>query len=403
MAFLSFAVDFSLLRDYFNGCMDKNKKIALVITRMIPGGAAAVVRDIILLSDSHYSFVLYTGAEDINEEWLAPLRDKAKIVVLESMVRRISPLKDILSLWTLVCEFRRNKFDLVHTHTSKGGVIGRLAGFFAAVPQIIHSTHGSIYADNANIHAVSNSLIYKKILLWTEKIAGLLSDKITVLSNQEKELSVKIGLAKSEKLLVIPNGINTDVFRKKEVDREYARKSLDMEEGGFYIITVGRLSTEKGHKILIEAFRKVLKEKTESRIFLGIVGDGPLKNEIEKANEDIIANGKLILYGYSSDIRKYLFAGDLFVLPSLYEGFGIALLEAMAAGLPVVASNVGGIPELLGDEFDGFLFPPGDSEELSRLIMKISAREKDINEKNSTRAKLFNINEIIKKYYDIYG
>ncbi len=384
--------------------MQKNKKVALLITRMLPGGAATVVRDIILRSDSGFSFSLYCGAEDLNELCVEDLKKKAVVLKIDSMVRRISPYNDFLAFFSLLREFRKHKFDVLHTHTSKAGFIGRMAGWLAGIPVIIHSTHGSIYAENANIPGVSKVSFIRNLLLMAERFVGLFSNRITVLSNAEKELSIKLGIAVAEKICVIHNGIDTCKFKKTEEDRRIARKNLALSDSDFYIVSVGRLSVEKGHKILIGVFRRILSENPDRKILLGIAGDGPLKEEIERDNKDIVKDGKLFLYGYSSDVRRYLFAADLFVLPSLYEGFGIALLEAMAAGITIMAGNVGGIPELVGDDIDGFLYPPMDTEKLYELIRENIGRERDMekSQANVLRADFFNVNAMVEKYYEMY-
>jgi len=138
---------------------------------------------------------------------------------------------------------------------------------------------------------------------------------------------------------------------------------------------------------------------------LGIVGEGSSKNEIQNENKDLIESGKLILYGKDMDIKKYLSAADIFVLPSLYEGFGIAILEAMAASLPIIASNVGGIPDLVENNVNGYLVEPGNSTKLYECINKLAVSS-DIRNRmgreNIIKAELFTLEKMQKKFYELY-
>jgi glycosyltransferase involved in cell wall biosynthesis len=384
------------------------KNIAIVITRMIEGGAANIVRQIIKGGRGRFEFTLYTGTEDLPEGGLKDIENDADIIKISSMRRQVSPHNDFRSFLFLCREFRRKKFDVVHTHTSKAGVIGRLAARCGGIENIIHSTHGTIYSQDGKIHGVPNLNFYKRILLGADRFAGRKADFLTVLSRNEYDISAELSLSPPEKILVIPNGIDLNVFSYEAIatSRNASRRELGIKDEECLILNIGRLASEKGHSVLIEAFRRLGDGAGMSqKIRLGIVGDGPLKESLEKANDDLIRSGKLVFYGYDKDVRKYLSSSDIFTLPSFYEGFGIAVLEAMASGVPVIASNVGGIPEIIEDGVQGFLFERGDSEklagELQKLIKSPELRKK-MGDNGVLRSKMFGTDAMLKKYYELY-
>ncbi len=387
--------------------MKKKNKLALVITRMIPGGAAYVVRDIISRLSGRFDITLYCGKEDIGSDLVESLKSHAEIVIIESLLRRISPFRDLKVLLRLFKEFRRKRFDIVHTHTSKAGVLGRIAAHLAGIPRIIHSTHGSIYEENAQIPGVKEKSLKQRIMLTCDKFAGRFSDFVIVLSEKERESSIRLALAPPDKILAIPNGIDLKRFDRTKEGRAEARNKRGIADGVYFILTVGRISEEKGQAELAQAFKSSIAKIPDKKIFCGIVGDGPKRKSIEQSCEDMIGQNLLKFYGFSKDVREYLYAADAFVLPSKYEGFGIALLEALACGLPVIASDAGGIPELVGDDFDGSIYSSGDMESLSSMIAGIARANSKaswfFSEKNRKRAGDFDLDAIMKRYEDIYG
>jgi len=430
------------------------KRIAIIITRMIPGGASNVVRQIIeggrrvnkkLLSDedlttqNNYEFILFTGTEAIDEDLIGEMSEYCTVIKIPDLVRNISPLKDYMAYRHLICELRKNNFDIVHTHTSKAGFIGRLAAAKAQVPVIIHSPHGTIYTAGSNIEGVPQFSLGKKLLQMAERFVGNMTTIMTTLSQNEKDICIKLKLSKKENTVVIPNGINCAYFALSDQDKIKFTKEFSIDKKNIVIISIGRLSSEKGHSVLIDAFEKVnkrllsepvegktqrAKEKypTPENLKLILLGDGPEKPnliqqvvdlnldysnraKIENIQSKNLFNHKITFLGHCHDIRKYLAIADIAVIPSFYEGFGIAVIEAMAAGLPVIASDVGGIPEIITDGENGILFPVGNSTELAEKtfdIMSNPEKAKNISEAAQKRAEYFSEKSILQRYFNLY-
>ena len=390
------------------------KKVALIITRMIPGGASKVIRQIIEAAAGKYDLTLISGQEDLDDKVIKELPSKCKVVLVPSLVRNISPFKDFRAYREILCEIRKSEFDVIHTHTSKAGFIGRLAAGKAGVPVIIHSPHGSIYTEGSNIEGVPSLSWGKKLLQSLEKYAGKMTSWLTTLSEHEKEICIKLGLSTEKNTVVIHNGIECSDFYVSEEERKKARKLFQMENSDIVLLSIGRLSPEKGHAVLIDAFAKVMKRKpedrsqktVEGRLSLIIVGDGPEKGCLEKQVKTLMVEDLVTFAGHCDDVRKYLAAADIFLLPSLYEGFGIAVVEAMAARLPLIATSVGGVPEIISDGEEGLLVPSSDSEALSENIkLLVDSPEKRFSMGNAgkERAGDFTTEKMINKYFALYG
>ena len=403
------------------------KNIALIITRMISGGASTVARQIIegaaLREKGKYKFTLFTGIEDLNENLIDELSEYCTIIKIPYLIRNISPLKDYKAYRSLICELRKEDFDVVHTHTSKAGFIGRLAAAKAQIPIIIHSPHGTIYHSNSNIEGVPESSFGQKILQTAERFAGGKTTYLTTLSQNEKEICVKLGLSEDENTVIVPNGINCKHFALSDVEKRNARNELEILDDAAVLLSVGRLSPEKGHVILIDAFAEAVQKTADcekiSSMKLILLGDGTerdalvqqckklglqtdasIENEIFKTVEPVV-----LFAGHCCDIRRYLAVADAVIIPSLYEGFGIAVIEAMAASLPVIASDVGGIPEIITDNQNGILVEAGNSEKLAESITELLTDPKKM--RNLAKAALlrsydFSEENMLDNYFKLY-
>jgi len=383
------------------------KTIGIVITRLIPGGATQIVKQIISYGKDKYKFILFTGKEDFSEFEHSQINDYCSLVIIPKLVRNISLLKDFAAYNNLIKEFKVVKPDIVHTHTSKAGILGRMAAKKAGISNIIHSPHGCIYLSESNIDGVPAFSPALKILQFAERMAGKSTSFLTVLSEHEKQINTNLNLFNKNEIVVIPNGIELSKFYVSHLERTNARKDLQIEKT-INIISVGRLSPEKGHVLIFNAFENICSNYKDINCKILIVGDGPEMDHLKiKAKElEELFHIKTLFLGHKTDIKKYLAAGDIFVLPSFYEGFGLAAIEAMSTGLPVIASNVGGLPEVIDNEKNGLLFKSGDFEDLAnKLLILINSkptREK-LSEQAFQKSKNFNIDIMLNKYYKLYN
>lgn len=370
---------------------------------MVKGGASHIVRSIIHGGKDQFEFTLFAGPQNISDNELDDLKPDCKIKLIPSLGREINPFNDLMAYLHLKREFIANKFDVVHTHTSKAGFLGRFAASKAGIPRIIHTPHGTIYSADSRIKGVPALSIGKYPFLVAERIAGRRQNFLTVLSRSERDISIGLKLSTIEDTVIVPNGIDLAKFNLDNAFRSQSRKTLCLSESDILIFNAGRLSHEKGHSVLISSFRQAY--STNKSLKLGIAGDGPLMQELAGANRDLINSGVFKLYGHTDDICLYLSAADIFVMPSFYEGFGLSLLEAMASGLPAIASDVGGIPEIVENEKDGFLVNPGDAAAIASRILELSsssdARSK-IGSCGKTKSQGYSVQEMLRKYFALY-
>lgn len=382
-------------------------RMAFFVTRLIHGGAQKMMLDLIRATRHEYDVTLIIGKTPKNEpNLLDKIPEEVRLVRFDSVVREINPFSDLKSLALLYRFFRKEKFDLIHLHTSKAGVLGALAGSLAGIPNIIYTPHGHIFHKKAEIPGVSElSPLKLKILYILRILAYSRCHRLVALSEIDKREQVDLKLAPPSKFVVIMNGIDVDFFQQCDMeDEKVFREKYGLGKDEVIIGSIGRLSKEKGHDKLVKAFA-ALREKVSNAKLL-IVGDGEERDNLELlacqkgCRQDVVFTGNL------SSPRTALCCMTLFALPSLYESQGMAAMEAMSAGVPVVASNVGGIPGIIENQIDGLLVPPDDPEALADALAKlVENRElrRRIAEAALNRAKHeFTLSRMIDDYLKLY-
>jgi len=342
------------------------KKVLFVITRLAAGGAPLMTLAMLeSLRKNGYDVELVTGLAGKDEKDLLPgiQNGEYAITVIPELVRNIAPIKDYIALRKLRKLMREKKFDVVHTHTTKAGILGRLAAKQAKVAHVIHSPHGHIF------HSYFNPVLIK-LYVWLERVASRWSQKTITLTEKEKREYLALGIGTPDEYQCIYNGIETDKYFNQDFDREALRKRMNIPVASIILVTVGRLVPVKGCRYLLEAVASIKRQGFDDMHCL-IIGDGVLKEELENKTRELEISSQVNFLGHQEDIMPYLMISDVFVLPSLNEGFGLVIVEAMAAGLPVVATRVGGVPEIIMDGESGKLVAPGDSEDLAKGILAL--------------------------------
>ena len=271
-------------------------------------------------------------------------------------------LTDLTALKRLVSLFSINRVDISHCHGSKAGLVGRLAARWACVPAVVMTVHNSI---------LHHHLPPWKKMLYAEcegYLAGYTHRIITVSDALGREI-ISLERISPEKVVTIYNGISPDKFRLG-ADRQYLQETFGIPaSAGVVVGTVARLAPQKGVINFIRAAAG-LSELSEGLAFL-VVGGGPLRAELERQSEALNLTGRLFFVGERQDVMKIMPCLDVFVLASLTEGLPLAVLEAMACRCPVVASGVGGIPEIIADGVTGILVKPGDVTALASAIGRL--------------------------------
>lgn len=295
-----------------------------------------------------------------------PLADEAvmqgiKFHPIRHFVQRVSPYNDIAALGELVSLMRKNKYDIVHSHNSKAGFIGRLAAKITRVPVIVHTIHGFAFHDQEKPPR-------RALFILLEKFAAPMADKLIVISNPLREWGLSLGIGKPEQYITIYSGIELDKFRTN-IDVIKKKAEFGIGPGDKVVGVVSKLWEGKGHKCILQAAGEVVK-KVHNVKFL-FVGEGYLKDELENLADELGLKDKVIFTGFRTDIPEITACFDIALLVSLFEGLGRVLLEAMAMGKAVIASRVGGIIDVVDDGKTGILIPPGDKEALAQAMVRL--------------------------------
>jgi len=382
-------------------------KILHIITRLDMGGSAQNTLLTCLRLSRKYETVLISGLSqesqmtDAESEAVDRQIDEARvnglrIIQIPSLVRRISPLNDFRALCDLVRIINAEKPDLVHTHTSKAGILGRMAAAIARVPLIVHTPHGHVFYGHFGP-------IFSRVFLWVERLFGALTDRIVVLTDGEGRDYTDRKVYAAEKLVRIHSGVDIEKFKHFPVSVIEKKRSLGLAPTGMVVGFIGWLLPIKGPLYLLKAMEDVWRDFED--IDLVFIGKGDLDVDLRTAALKTGANGRVNFLGWRNDVDEIMPLFDIFVLPSLNEGMGRVLVEAMAAGKPIVASNVGGIPDLVQHGHNGLLVPPGDEKSLAISIKQLISnpqKAKLMGQRGRERCRQFSLESMVDKIDNLY-
>jgi glycosyltransferase involved in cell wall biosynthesis len=352
------------------------KRVIHVITRLDYGGSAQNTMLTVLGHDRtrYEPFVVSghpgdwdaQGGQAATEENCRRL-EKAGIrwMLLPSLSREVHPIKDAQVLWQLIRLFLQERPTLVHTHTSKAGVLGRIAAGVTQVPVIIHTPHGHVFYGH---FGPFRSWLFLQI----ERVLSVFTDRMIALTEAERQDHLDRNVGTADRFAVVPSGIDRERFIQARVQGKQQPDWFGCPPEALVVGSVGWLTDIKGHEYLIEAV-SMLKSDFPA-LHLVIVGSGDRREGLVRQAESIGLRGRVHFLGHREDIEACLAGMDLFVLPSMNEGMGRALIEAMAVGLPVIASGVGGIPAVIDHEHTGLLVPPGDAGALAQAMRRMLDR-----------------------------
>lgn len=347
--------------------MTKKIKILRIIARLNVGGPA--IHAMLLteaLNDGQFKSILVTGEVDNSEKDMGYLARERGInpVVIPELGRNINPIKDLIALWKIYRLIRREKPDVVHTHTAKAGALGRIAAIFAGVPIKIHTFHGNIFQGYFN-------KLYVKLFILIEKVLAYFTTYIVVVSEQQKkDIGQRYKIAPLDKIKVIRLGLELEKFACVQPDQAGGlRKRLNIDNNTTVIGIVGRLVPVKNHEMLLDAIKQLhghLNRKFDIKCL--IIGDGEKRETLEKYAKTLSLNGDVLFCGWQKDMENIYTNLDIVALTSFNEGTPVTLIEALAAGKPVVATNVGGVSEVVENGVNGYLVSAKDAEKFSECL-----------------------------------
>lgn len=325
-----------------------------IITSLGVGGAENHLLDLVcgLADDGYDVTVMYlTDKDPYADEDVTSEMVEAGVSVEQIGIRNnIDPI----GFGRVLLHILQNGYDIVHTHQIHGDIYGSVAATLGGVQRIVSTKH--------NDPPFLTEQPYKTLHNMTVR----LTDRIVTISENVREFTLEHTTASPDKVRTVHYGLDPQPFDQvSEEEVNSVRSDLaDAEEP--LVGTVARLVEQKDLGTLLRAIDKV--SETHPNVRLAIVGEGPKREELESLASDLGIDDRVTFTGYRSDIPALMQAFDVFALPSRWEGFGLVFLEAMAAGTPVVASEVSAVPEIVVDAETGYLVPPGESDEFAEYI-----------------------------------
>ena len=342
------------------------KKILYLVTQAEMGGAQKYVLE--LASEFQNKGCKTLVASEKNELFKEKLfKNGINFIVLKNIQRNINLFSDIKSFFEIYNLLKKEKPDILHANSSKMGIFGAFAGKLAKTPKIIFTAHGWVFNEDL-------PLLKKYFYIFLSRLSALFEDEIICVSNFDKKTALKYKVGSEKKLHIINNGIDpkkTIFFSKEET-----LKKLKLPKDKKIIGTIGNLYKNKGTKYFIEAAKNLLEERKD--LFFIIIGDGLEKENLKMQIEKLKIKNNIKIIKIETEAYKYLKAFDIFVLPSQKEGFPYTLLEAGLAEIPIVATSVGGIPDLINDENGVLILPKSPIQIKNAILSLLQSKKKQI-------------------------
>jgi len=341
-------------------------KVAHIIARMIIGGADEnTLFTMEGLDKNKYEVDLITG-EEFDKDILNKVKNHPfDIIQIKGLKWKLNFLYDPIVFLKLIKLLKKKRYDIVHTHTTKAGILGRIAAYISGVPVIVHGLHGSTFQ-------AFNSGLLNWLLFLFERLTGGFTDAYVSVSKVLSETYIEKGIGKKDNYYTVYSGMELTKFYQARDKINYKEKyeELGINTGDFLIGNVARLETRKGHKFLIDAFKNVVEKQKDGHVKLLIIGEGNKRENLESYVRELNLGEKVIFTGYREDVEELMALMDIFVLTSLREGLPRVLVQAAAVGMPSVAFNVDGVPEIIKDNYNGFLVEVKNVEQLENRILK---------------------------------
>lgn len=338
-------------------------RLLTIITKLELGGAQQVVLNTLAkLPPTRFKKYLLSGSGGYLDEKAKSL-EHVQVQLWPALKHPISPFWDVMVFFRLVRFMRRERIQIVHTHSSKAGIIGRLAAAWAGVPAIYHTVHGWPF------HAYQSRWL-RAVYIWLERLAARFTTKIIAVSNPtaSKGLSCRIGQA--AQYTVIYPGSDLKEFRPGKLRmRQEPRKEFDFPKEALVVGMVACLKPQKAPLDFVLAAKRVLETLPQSRFL--IIGDGPMRAEVQKKILDLQLADKIKLAGWREDVPRLMRGFDLLALSSLWEGLPCVFAQAFASLVPVVATNVEGAREIILSGKTGVLVPPAEPTTLACAIIDL--------------------------------
>ena len=344
-------------------------RVLRVIARLNMGGPALHVAYLTAgLADRGYETTLVAGELSRGEESMAFVAERlgVPVVTVSELGREISPLRDAIATARLARLIRAQRPHILHTHTAKAGALGRVAALLAgpgARPLVVHTFHGHVLR---GYFGPLRGRVFKLV----ETLLARSTDALVAVSPQVRDDLVALGVAPREKFAVVRLGIEL-AARVDGADRDAARRLLGVPPERFVVGWIGRMTGVKRTGDVLLALRELRARGVDATLCM--VGDGPDRAAVEEQAYRLGISRHCLYLGYQENVAGWYAALDALVLPSANEGTPVSAIEALATGRPVVATRVGGVPDVVREGEDGFLVEVGDVDGLAERLARLAA------------------------------
>jgi glycosyltransferase involved in cell wall biosynthesis len=343
----------------------KRVRILRIIARLNIGGPA--LHTTLLterLDPRRYEARLIAGTEGPGEGNYLALHGAVpeRVTVLPALGRQVKGVSDLVALYQLVGVMRRMRPHVVHTHTAKAGTLGRLAARLARVPVVVHTYHGHV------LHGYFSPRTTRMFLAFERSLARWTDCLLAVSHTVRREL-LAMGVGSPERFRVIPLGLDLDRYAGADAARGSLRSELGLAPDVPVVTIVARLVPIKAHEVFLRAARRV-RDALPTSQFL-VVGDGERRRPLEALATELGLDANVRFLGWRRDLERVYADAWVVALTSRNEGSPVSLIEAMAAGRPVIATRVGGVPDLIAQDVTGCLVPPDDPEALAVALVAL--------------------------------
>lgn len=346
-------------------------RVALVVTRFIAGAGGVAMRGALALDPDRFETTILTANQGSLIEDAAA--SGFRVLPLRHMRPEIAPRADVAALREVAAHLEAGGFDVVHTHSAKAGLIGRVAARWNRVPAIIHTFHGFPF------HPYQSAL-RRRGYVAIERGLGRITDRFMAVGAAVAAEAVRLDIAPAEKIRTIGSAIDR-VPQASPASRAEARRTLGIAPSARVVGTVGRLDFQKAPDDMVRAVKRL-----GSDVHFVWIGGGPLHDSVARAVASSGLGDRFHVLGERHDVAALLPAFDVFAMASLYEGLPCSIVEAMTCGIPVVATAVNAVPEVVVPGRTGLLVPPARPDQLARAIQHLLDRP-DLGSRMATAAR----------------
>lgn len=372
-------------------------RVVNVLARLNVGGPAIHVSLLTQrMAPPDYESFLVTGTVGGAEgdmTWYATERGVTPIII-PTLGRELHPIRDIATLWKLYRLLRQLKPDVVATHTAKAGFVGRVAAWLAGAPVIVHTYHGHVF------HGYF-SPAKTRLFLLLERFAARLSDAIIALTPGQRDDLVNVyHIAPASKFIVMGYGLDLSAFAAAQRHSGTFRRAWGVAGDAPLITIVGRLAPVKNHALFLQAAVKLREILPAARF--AIVGDGELRTELEAQVDALGLRHAVFFTGWQKDVTPVYADSDVLVISSVNEGTPFTVIEAMAAGCPVVSTAVGGVPDFLNYGELGKLVPSGDADALAGALVETVQQPPDAEALRALIVERYGIDRLVRDLDALY-